>query len=239
MDLLFPSLSEEALSAIVGDINSTGFGVAKNAFNREALAELQSQIEKTVAQGGSEYVVFTGREAIENPSLRNLSSSGEFVRACQRIYEIGTGAMAPASPFYQVLRCLAGNSGEKHSFIFHYDSYVLTALVPIIIPTQGQSGDLLMLPNSRPLRRSYSRNLVDKILLDNKLSQYLLRRLIGSGRLRPTRVRMTPGDVYFFWGSRSIHANEPCGPDKIRATALFHYVDPHADSSLRKMLGRA
>jgi hypothetical protein len=47
---------------------------------------------------------------------------------------------------------------------------------------------------------------------------------------------MKPGNLYLFWGYRSIHTNEPCDPDKIRATALFHYVDPHIGSRLKRAL---
>ena len=45
--------------------------------------------------------------------------------------------------------------------------------------------------------------------------------------------------MYFFWGYRSIHTNEPCDPDKLRATALFHYGDPHRNSKTRAMIRRA
>ena len=50
------------------------------------------------------------------------------------------------------------------------------------------------------------------------------------------RIKLKPGNLYLFWGYRSIHTNEPCDPDKTRATALFHYVDPHTDSRLKRAL---
>jgi hypothetical protein len=238
METVFASLSDVDLTAIVDDINSQGFGVATNCIRPEHLAPLRAFIEHRVSDAGGQYVGFTGADAMRDTFLARLASSPEFVRACKAIYEKGTGKSAPDQPFYQVLRCLSGNTGEKHAFIFHYDSYVLTALVPIIMPAQGRLGDLIMLPNSRRFRKSYARNLIDKVLLDNALAQTLLKRFISSGRLKATKVRMSPGNIYFFWGCRSIHANEPCDPDKIRATALFHYVDPHADSWLRGALHR-
>jgi hypothetical protein len=142
-------------------------------------------------------------------------------------------------PFARLLRCLSGKSGEKHAFFFHYDSYVVTALIPVIIPSEGERGDLIMLPNIRKIRKYYVQNLIDKVLLDNKVSQALLKHLKSGGYLRATKVRLSPGNIYFFWGCRSIHANVSCGPEKIRATAIFHYVDPHASSWLRvKMRGK-
>jgi hypothetical protein len=119
-----------------------------------------------------------------------------------------------------------------HSWLFHYDSYVVTILIPIEIPTTGQTGDFLIIPNTRPIRGNRAANLVDKVLLDNRATQWMLRVFTAIGVIRPTRIKMVPGNAYFFWGYRSVHTNEPCDPDQVRATALFHYVNPHAGESL-------
>ena len=108
-----------------------------------------------------------------------------------------------------------------------------------MIPTEGLNGKLVMAPNVRPIRSSYLFNLIDKIILDNPVTQMFLRRAYRLGLLKLKQIPMVPGNLYFFWGYRSVHANEACDPDKIRATALFHFGDPHADSRLRKFTGRA
>jgi hypothetical protein len=103
----------------------------------------------------------------------------------------------------------------------------VTALIPIHIPTSGVAGDLLMYPNTRKVHSTYFRNAVDKVLLDNRFTQKLLKSALRSTRWSPMRIKMVPGNLYFFWGYRSIHTNEPCDPDKVRATALFHFANPH------------
>jgi hypothetical protein len=70
-------------------------------------------------------------------------------------------------------------------------------------------------------------------------TQFLLRHAFRSGLLKLKQIRMVPGNLNLFWGYRSVHANEACDPDKIRATALFHFGDPHADRSPRRFTGRA
>jgi hypothetical protein len=122
--------------------------------------------------------------------------------------------------------------------VFHFDSYVLTVLLPIEVPTGKDSGELIVLPNFRRVRRWYASNLLDKLLLDNPLTQWVLRGMAKSTPDRFLRISMVPGNLYFFWGYRSIHTNAPCDPEKIRATALFHYADPHRESRLREWLGR-
>jgi hypothetical protein len=88
---------------------------------------------------------------------------------------------------YQVLRCLKGKSGLKHALYFHYD--VVTALLPVIIPSQGGAGHLVMAPNWRPVRSSYLFNLLDKIILDNPATLFLLRHAFRSGCLSRSRFR--------------------------------------------------
>lgn len=221
--------------ALVADMNARGYGVAESCISSETLTDLRRIISDSVAKAGGEYIAFSASQ-MEGTYLQELARSANFQDICRQVYQTGMNRSAPPIVFYNILRCLAGRTGEQNAYVFHYDSYVLTVLVPILIPTEGQPGDLLMFPNTRPVRKSYIVNLIDKLWLDNHFMQTYLRKGIQSGRLTPTRVHMRPGNVYFFWGCRSVHANEPCDPDKIRATALYHYVDPHAESWLRKVL---
>ena len=168
--------------------------------------------------------------------LAELPQNEAFKSLCRRLYELGTGERAPDVEFYQIFRCLQGRSGQAHSYRFHYDSYVLTALLPVVIPNAGRRGDLLVLPNTRRVRRLYLTNLLDKLLVDNAISQRILRAAARRRRLNTVAITMQPGNIYFFWGYRSVHTNEPCDPDKLRATALLHYGDPHRNSRARQWL---
>jgi hypothetical protein len=231
MELKVPEVSEEQISTLVGELDTKGYGYIPNYVAKEDLQRMQSFVSSAIQDNGNEYVHFNGPEAVSGSGLEELAKSERFQQLVHAIYERGVGKKAPKESFYQVLRCLAGNTGKKNSLIFHYDSYVVTALVPIHIPSSGMAGDLLMYPNTRSIRSQYLMNAVDKVLLDNPLSQRVLRACVDSKKLSPIRVKMQPGNLYFFWGYRSIHTNEPCDPDKIRATALFHYANPHRKSA--------
>ncbi|MEX3986200.1 hypothetical protein AB4Y45_45920 [Paraburkholderia sp. EG287A] len=43
-------------------------------------------------------------------------------------------------------------------------------------------------------------------------------------------MRLTPGNLYSFWGMRSLHANQACLPTSVRSTVLLHFGDPHEGS---------
>ncbi|CAM5498051.1 Phytanoyl-CoA dioxygenase OS=Stutzerimonas stutzeri OX=316 GN=CXK95_10520 PE=4 SV=1 [Stutzerimonas stutzeri] len=79
-------------------------------------------------------------------------------------------------------------------------------------------------------------NVLEKALVQNTFTRKLISLGIRLHLLRPQRLRLVPGNLYLFWGYRSLHANEPCNPAYRRATAIFHYGDPHAGSLLTSLI---
>jgi hypothetical protein len=232
----FPDLSDESVSELVSSIDRVGYGVISDYLEQRELDQLRTFADDSVRAAGNQYVCFTGCADLVGTPLERMAKSPVFRRLCTRVYEHATGNQAPNQPYHQILRCLTGSLGQQHSLRFHYDSYVLTVLLPICVPEGRRSGELVMAPNVRPVRTWYAQNLIDKLLIDNPLAQLLLKRLTEARSSRLVRINMKPGNLYLFWGYRSIHTNEPCDPDKIRATALFHYVDPHTGSRVKRTL---
>lgn len=236
-------ISDSEISSLVEEIDRTGFAVLKDYVGKADLEKVQDLVRQAVADSAGEYTVFTGRDALKDSALSEtvvakLTSSAKFKSIMQRVYAGGTGKRAPDQAIYQVLRCLSGESGARHNYYFHFDSYVLTILLPILIPEEGLRGDLIMVPNIRRVRPFYALNLVDKVLLENKFAQRFLRMAFERRFIKFKGVRMVPGNLYLFWGYKSLHANEACDPQNIRATSLFHFGDPHASSALRRKMGR-
>ncbi|WP_214199625.1 hypothetical protein [Novosphingobium profundi] len=188
-----------------------------------------------IAGSASGYFGVGCGEPLGGTFLEALREDAAFHAACHAICEQATAGPLPRSAFYQILRCLTGSAQSGHAMRFHYDSYVLTALIPILVPETG-TGRLLLRPPLRPLRRSYLVNVLDKARVDNPLAQALYRRGHARHDPRLQRVALRPGDLYLFWGYRTLHTNEPADDEGIRATALFHYHDPHAHSGVKRAL---
>ena len=228
MSIRIPAVTNAEVETLVDTMDRTGFAVLPDFIQSDDLARMRAFVSQAIANSGGEYAGFSGPDDVAGSGLDDLAVAEPFRGLIERIYERGTGRPAPAQNFYQVLRCLTGQSTQVHSNVFHYDSYVVTVLIPIEIPGKGQTGDFLMLPNTRRIRRHYLLNAIDKVLLDNAATQWALRKLTAAGAIKLTRIKMVPGRAYVFWGYRSIHTNDPCDPDQVRATALFHYANPHA-----------
>jgi hypothetical protein len=230
-------VSDEEVHRVVNDIRRDGFAEVRN-FVLSGQGAMEEFVLDAVAANHDEYISFTGTDALAQTPFGAVARDPSFVRLLKRVYEIGLNLPPPEQPIYQVLRCLKGASGLQHSLKFHYDSYVVTALLPVFIPTAGVTGDLLMLKRRRNIRRHYVHNLVDKIRLDNPITQRILRGRYEANSRSLMRVKISPGNLYFFWGYQTVHANERCDVNQLRATALFHYNNPHADSFLRQFTSR-
>jgi hypothetical protein len=231
-------LTEDEITSLVEDIERSGYAVLAQYITSEDLNHLRDFVREAVAAAGNGYTTLNGYAPVANTALGRIAESPALKHVCMRAYELLTSRPAPYPTYYQILRCLTGETYGKHSMVFHFDSYILTFLLPIEVPAGKQNGELILLPNFRPIRRFYASNLIDKVLLDNALTQRVLRWMANRYPRLFVRIKLTPGDLYFFWGYRSIHTNAPCDVDKIRATALFHYADPHRESRLKKLLSR-
>jgi hypothetical protein len=237
----YSTFSDAQVASLIKAIDSDGYAVLPGWASPAQLKELQTLVTDTVAAAGNDYVALSGRQPVQGSPLDDWGSSRDFVDLCRRITEGATGQRSSDTTLTQTLRCLTGNGGRRESLIFHYDSFVLTTIMPVCMPESGERGDLLMLPNRRRLRHSYLRNLVDKVLVDNKWVQTYLKNRFAMDDKAFTRIAMQPGHMYLFWGYRSLHTNLPVAEDALRATAVFHYHNVHGSSSLasrlRKSLG--
>jgi hypothetical protein len=231
-------ISDSAVSQLASDMDRNGYCCIPSYLSGHDLRQMQEFASGVIARSGQSSVSMKSRQQFVGTKFEELANSENFRRIFSRLYEAAVGRPSPEVVFYQVLRCLTGQDIARESYVFHYDSFLITALLPILIPTSGKRGDFIMFPNTRGIRSTYVGNLIDKMLVDNRLSQRILRRVSEKDRFGMKRISLVPGNLYFFWGYRSIHTNEPCDPDQLRSTALFHFADPHADSRLKARLRR-
>ena len=219
---------------IAREIADDGIACLEHVFSDEEIAHARSQAARAVEEKGGEYTARTGPDGMDGTILAALSSSATFVQLCRNLCLRMGIPVSPNQSTKQVLRCLAGNTGLNHAYYFHFDSFELTALVPITIPEDGRTGDLLLLPNFRARRGSYLLNALEKFVLDRPPVQAMLKRhALRSPLVR--RVRLHPGNIYFFNGNRTLHANEECDPQSLRATLVLHYAETYHDHWLRRV----
>lgn len=145
----------------------------------------------------------------------------------------------PKEPFH-VLRC-ASKASREESHCRHYDSHLLTLLVPLQLAPDGvHNGDLVMYRKPR-LSVSTTSNLICKMrhgflhgLPFSWRCWHTLHDLrVGNCR----RVPVKPGSVYEFNGFALQHGNLDVQNGQ-RRTLLIHYYDPGHSLGLSGVLRR-
>jgi hypothetical protein len=219
--------SPAQVKAIAAQIDAAGFCRIDDFVGEEELRSLGSLAEAAVDKAGGEYVAFTGPQGFAGTVWDSLNSSPALHFLCENLYRHSTGTSDVKSGFHQVFRCLKGRSAKRHSLYFHFDSYIVTILVPVIIPDSDRPGRLILFPPTRPVRKAYWRNVIDKLFSDLWPVQRFYRMLAGSPRSKAVSMRLEPGSAVVFWGYRSLHTNDHPDPDKLRVTGLLHFGNPH------------
>jgi len=233
-------LAKDEFDRIINDMDTNGYAILPNAISADEIAEARKFVEAETEKRKGEYFSFVGREAVAGTLLQRVGESPQFRALLAELSSHVMGrSVAPGAPL-QVLRVVTGNTGGGQSMLFHYDAYAMTALVPVAIPKEpGQPcGDLVLYANLRPIRSNVIFNIAEKALMQNWLAQKIMATGLMRKLFKAKLLRIDPGNVYFFRGYQSLHANEPCLPSALRATALFHFGDPHEDSSVTEFIKR-
>lgn len=239
MNTPFRQLDIPAIEYVAHQLRTKGNACITNFLSSEQLISLQETVAAEAQKHKGRYFAHHGGGEIESSLLGALGASAGFRNLLESVYRAGAGKNAYNDEILKVLRCVQGNSGRRESNCFHYDASLVTALLPIEIPQNGvDRGDLIMFPNLRRVRSNVLFNVAEKALLQNALSRKLISAGVRHNVLHPEKLQLVPGNLYLFWGYRTLHANEPCDPASRRATAIFHYGDPHAGSFATRLILR-
>lgn len=229
----------ENYPAAAKKIDRQGFLEIPFCVSDEILKKARDTVDSYVEKYGTRYFSVHGI-ALKSQSFGQIVQNEEFDRFLRTVSACGLGRdVGEEIAIHSVLRVIAGEDGNKQqAYNFHYDASVITALMPIYIPEneEGGEGDLLLIPNLRPFRKSILMNLIEKILLQNGLSSKLLRKPDIFKKLGGASLKIKPGNLYLFWGYRTVHANEPFTNSQVRATAIFHFGDPHDQSCVTRSI---
>ncbi len=218
-----------SIGELVEELDTAGFVCLENVVSSRWLAEAREYVDAGIAEhGAQDFCIIRPTNKKDSPPYRFATDP-----VVRMVFEGLASARCPRGvaeneEIYSVLRVLAGPEREAASYRFHYDAAVVTMLVPLLIPTAGagRSGELVVLPNRRPFRRSVVVNIVEKVIAQSPL---IRKRIVRKCTPAPGEhlADLKPGNAYLFWGYRTFHGNLPCATNAVRATLLLHYGNPH------------
>jgi hypothetical protein len=219
------------------DLNKNGFYCLESAIDINLQEEFMKDVTNLLRLKGNRYFAVTDAMNIQEMSFKKLSENDELVTFLTSLSSLALKREVVKSDSLNVLRILTGKKTDNQSFKFHYDAYALTALIPIAIPNEEieKSGHLVSFPNLRKFRFFFLFNLMEKMLLQNTFTRKILARVVCSNPHKYSKI-MKPGNIYIFWGYRTLHANLPVDPSLKRATLLYHFGDVHPKSKVNSLI---
>ncbi|MFM0068340.1 hypothetical protein [Paraburkholderia aspalathi] len=125
-----------------------------------------------------------------------------------------------------VLRCV-GPDADSQSYLRHFDSHILTMLVPLrFAPDGDRNGDLIMHALQRDANSAIANLLIKTYLFFEHGLPFFIRRALSSRALsngNSQRVVCTPGNVYIFNGLIVLHHNLDVVVGERRMLIIHHY----------------
>lgn len=223
-------LQPSEIAPITRAMKLHGFAVLDNLVSDQEIRHASELAHRLVAENGDESVLRGGQEGYTGYLLSELH--GQLGPFLDELFQAIMGRPSASTGIRQSSRFLAGASHDKLSGYYHFDSYVIGLIVPILLPEPGSGGEFVVSPNVRPLHQPYIVGAVQKALYDTRFMQKRLARLVHDGRT--AQLPMRTGQGYLFIGHTSLHANERCVGKQRRFTVIFHFGDPHEGSKMRQ-----
>ena len=239
-DLLAVSLGdpELAFARTADALDRSGFAIIEGAITADWLARAQADVTGIVAAHDAKFLSLIGPGDEPSSVFAEVAHDPGLTALLERLvrHAAASASIDPGGP-YNVLRVIAGRSGTAGAYQFHYDASVVTAVVPIFIPENpdGPAGQLAVLPNRRRLRSSMLYNLIEKVALQNRFSWARARKRVSDNPAAHVK-QLKVGNIYLFWGYRTLHGNLPCGVDALRTTLLLHLGDPHGNALATRVI---
>jgi len=229
---------DSTLDQLAKRIDTEGVACIENAVSPESLAAWQGELNKLLQTQGHRYFSIIQPWQEKASAYADLAADANFRALLTGLTRRGCKQNQGDSDIYNVLRVIAGPNGTQKSFMFHYDASVVTVLIPLQIPEgrPEEAGELIAFPNGRPIRRSSMVNALEKLWEQNPWMRAFRSRRIIARQDDRNIFRLKPGNIYLFWGYRTLHANLGCKSNSVRASLLFHHGDPHQGSVVTRAI---
>ena len=241
--LAAPVMASVGASAVADQLNRVGVACLPDVIAPRVVAAAQHELQALVEQNGHASFALLDLEQKPDLTIGRLAADASLRGLVEELVEFACPQDAwPArrDAVGTSLNVTVTSDQPSRSGNLHYDASIVTVVVPLQIPDCGcgQSGELVVFPNKRPFRHSVARNVVDKVRDQNgrTASRMLDRMRCGAeGDCLPLKV----GNVYAFWGYRTLHGTLPCPAGCVRATLTIHGGDPHGHAPALRLLKSA
>jgi len=229
--------SESELENIVNDIKTKG------------VAEIPDFFKSSVIDSGVEYVDSVRKKLkmdafsfryydMDSCVFTELQKSTHLKGFLAKILTVSGVKTSEDSVIHHVIRCTDGKTNTRDANKYHFDAYDLTLLMPIITPNDPEldCGDLIVFLRTRRFSANLIKNIFFKVVFQGTMMRNFATKEWFKKLFQGVTIKVKPGNAYLFYGFRTYHGNIEMDESLIRASALFHYHNPLAESKLIQLI---
>ena len=161
-DCLQPKISSEVIDEAITSLDKDGYYCLENAIDSSTISMFKEELDNQLETHGKRYFSLINQAKEEDSPFNILEKSKKFKSLKEQIVNKKFPERnISSSDNFNILRVVTGKGTMGQSLKFHFDSRILTALVPICIPdgNKTNSGDWVGMLNFRKLRSSALFNL--------------------------------------------------------------------------------
>ena len=223
-------------SDIIKRLNNGELVKINNFLNIKDFNNLKNKVTNIINEKGKKYFRLNDNE-LDKYNLRDIFLRNNIDSLSSDILLDNEIDNSKKVDTHTVLRVLSGKNNKKGANEYHFDSFLITLMLPIIIRQKKlNTGKFLIIPNIRKIQKFFIFSLIQKIILQNRLIRKILTLSITKRILKATEVNLEENSLYIFYGYKSFHGSSSLVNDTTRVTFLHHVYRPHNESKINKLI---
>ena len=222
---------------IIEELNNNHIVKINNFLPNETFLNLKNKVEHIIKLKGNKYFRISDKD-LDEYNLRKIFEIDSLDELTNKILiNNKIKIIGERKDTHTVLRVLSGNNNKKGAGEYHFDSFLITFMLPIILPDKKlETGKFMLIPNLRKIQKYFILSLLQKIVFQNFFTRYILSLDIIKKTLNTKEILLEENTLYIFYGYKSYHGSSGLQNNLTRVTFLNHIYKPHNRNFLNKLI---
>ena len=229
------------LDLINNSLKSIGYVKIKNFLTDDINDKLKNYVNSKIKDLNKDRFSIN-EDALQNTIISEIINSTDFRSFCEAFEEKKVFENLKFNSHYLISFSKKKKKTDEY-FSFHYDAFINTIIIPININNENNSNfsmSLELIPNYRKLTSSMILNLIQKILIQNKLFKFFSNTRFFKFLFKSTNVKINFDEILIFNGFRSLHSHSISteNTEKQKARLIIHVYNPFTNNKLDRIIFR-
>ena len=196
------------LDLINNSLKNSGYVIIKNFLTDDTNVKLKNYVNTKIKDLNRDRFSLNEDE-LQNTIIEELINSIEFRSFCEKFEQKKVFENLRFN-FHYLINFSKKKKKTDEYFSFHYDAFINTIIIPINIKNENNSNfsmSLELIPNYRKLTSSMILNLIQKILIQNRLFKFFSNTRFFKFFFKSKNIKINFDEILIFNGFRTLHSH--------------------------------